>query len=102
MRIRDEAIQRILDGEIEQRGEAGTPLSAEQLAELQAAVDAGGTRVPTSDEIEAILAQLQESGTEINISDKPVLDALKGRVERGEITQSEADAIFANWKENNP
>ena len=57
---------------------------------------------PTEDQIATAVDQLAEKDFKINISDQPVLDALKGRVEKGEITQSEADAIFANWKERNP
>tara|TARA_R110000822_G_scaffold191018_1_gene329697 strand:+ start:233 stop:841 length:609 start_codon:yes stop_codon:yes gene_type:complete len=61
---------------------------------------------PTEEQIAAMVEQLEAArggeGIKINISDQPVIDALKGRVDRGEITQSESDSIFAKWKESNP
>jgi hypothetical protein len=92
--------------------EAAAPLDPElanTIEEQMNELTRGGTTLPrapintpTEDQIATAVDQLAEKDFKINISDQPVLDALKGRVEKGEITQSEADAIFANWKERNP
>jgi len=68
----------------------------------------GGTTLPrpltnpTEDQIATAVDQLGDKGFKMEISDNLIKNVIAGQVERGEITQSEADAIFANWKERNP
>ena len=87
-------------------------LSATISQQIDQATNGGTTTprtafgAPTEEQIAAMVEQLEAArggeGIKINISDQPVIDALKGRVDRGEITQSESDSIFAKWKESNP
>ena len=85
------------------------PELANTIEEQMNELTNGGTTLPrapinrpTEDQITTAVDQLGDKGFKMEISDNLIKNVIAGQVERGEITQSEADAIFANWKERNP